>query len=120
MKLKELFENLDKSQENKDWISNEILNAVGICGDFNPEECPELECFWGLRWLCTDTHVGVRFYFLEGNLVCASYKQGRKSDEIFFFESEESYDKLRKYLLSKLDNDKTYMKTLDWDAEIYY
>ncbi len=51
MNLKNLFENLDKSPENKEtWrYAQTILEAVGLCGDFDSQQCAELECFWGKK-----------------------------------------------------------------------
>ena len=56
---------------------------------------------WFESWTCTDTQVGIAVYFLDEELICISWQPYRKSDEEFYFVSEEMSSKLHKYFLTK-------------------
>jgi len=60
---------------------------------------------WFESWTCTDTEVGIAVYFLDEELICISWQPYRKSDEEFYFVSEEMSSKLHKYFLSFMEED---------------
>jgi hypothetical protein len=94
--------NLVKSAENSDYIRLEkIAREVGI-SYFDYEDFPELKCYFGYSWICTDTKVGLRFYFLDDELVCVSLQLGRKSNEEFEWVSKETYLKVKKLVWDKI------------------
>jgi hypothetical protein len=64
---------------------------------------------WFESWLCTDTEVGIAVYFLDGEIACVSWQPYRKSDEEFYFVSEEASRELHKYFLSFME-DKVELK----------
>jgi hypothetical protein len=70
-------------------------------------------------WICTDTGVGLRFYFLGNECVCASYQSARKSDEVFEWVSQEAFDKVKTLVLRLINqqNDQT-PAFIDWDESI--
>lgn len=52
---------------------------------------------------CTDSYVGMKAYFLDGEFVAISNQVGRKWDEEFSFVSKEIAEKVRNYLLTLLE-----------------
>jgi hypothetical protein len=47
------------------------------------------------EWLCTDTHVGLYLYLVDGAPVCLSYQQGRKSYPEWSFLSKAAWNTVR-------------------------
>lgn len=41
-----------------------------------------------LSWVCTDTTVGLRVCYFDGEPLCASYRSARKNSEMYSFVSE--------------------------------
>lgn len=79
----------------------------GLANEFdiyhlNYSEDPRLKAYHLQVWYCTDSWVGTRAYFLDGEFVATSYQKGRKYDEEFEFVSIEVAEKVRDYLLSLL------------------
>ncbi len=71
--------------------------------------------------LCTDTHVGVRAYFLDDEFVALSIQPYRKADEEFEFVSQEAADKVEQYLRSLFPSPKPSVNIIkDWDVSLYY
>ncbi len=70
-----------------------------------------LKCYWIKTWICTDTRVGWKAHYLDGELVCTSYQSGRKYDKQFSYISHETRLKLIKYLYE------LYLLTVDKDSD---
>ncbi len=52
-------------------------------------------------WICTDTEVGYRAYFLDGELIAVGYKPARRSPEtLYYAEGEPSKTKFREFIYS--------------------
>jgi hypothetical protein len=66
-------------------------------------EDTRLKCYFIKKWLCTDSFVGFRAYFLDDEFVAISYQEGRKFDEEFDFVSKKLAEKVRNYLISLLE-----------------
>ena len=60
---------------------------------------PEIREFHVIRWYCTDSHVGVKFFYYKDEFVAYSEQDGRKSAEVFSFVPTK-VDILRKFLAS--------------------
>lgn len=58
-----------------------------------------------LTWICTDTEVGYRAYFLDDELIAIGCQFGRKCNEDMHYTSKTSYSKLRDYILSLMPKD---------------
>lgn len=124
MKLKELIESIDKTQKEIEtepsWES--ISSLFGIY-DLGWSEDIRLKCYWLKCWQCTDTWVGWRAYFLDGEFICCSSKMARKSSESFEFKDDKSAVKLKDYLRSLVDyNDPIEVELWNEDEEVgdYY
>lgn len=106
MTIKEAFDKLDKSEENRDkfiniWKLHENLFGYYSClKDVDDEQNFPLKCYWLKTWLCTDTWVGYKAYFLNDEPVAISEQLGRKDYETFSWMSKKSYDDVVKFLKS--------------------
>lgn len=119
MKLKDIIENIDKSEKNSTYISVERFadDAFGLNFYFHDEQ-ERLKCYYFLNWYCTDTYVGGRAYFLDDELVATSWQSARKSSEEYYWLSKETYDNTKKYILSLMQEQKdTEPNLLDLNAE---
>jgi len=86
-----------KIQSYVDW---EELARIFDISDLDWSEDKRLQAYHMRTWYCTDSYVGWRAYFLDGELVAFSSQMGRKFDEDFEFISKESALKVRDYLHS--------------------
>ncbi len=120
MNIQEIINNLDKSKPNSCYINSyTLLSELGLGVDYIDTEPSRLSCYFYLDWLCTDTRVGGRLYFLDDEFVAYSWQKARKSDEIFKWKDKESFDKTYNYINSLInrDSDVTYMQPDDWEQE---
>ena len=101
MKLKEIIKNVDKSDGNTEWVCLTTLGEREF-GIFNIEhdEKKRLKAYWYAKWLCTDSWVGSKVYFLDDKVVAISNQPYRKSDEEFKWISKTARLKIKKYLES--------------------
>lgn len=60
------------------------------------------------RWICTDTEVGIRVWYLDNKPVCISYQPYRKSSETFGWLSKDDFNNVREYVNSLIDEDKNW------------
>lgn len=119
--VKEIYDNLQKTEVNLDWGSlDRIAPEVGFHGMCETAEINELVSYFGYSWICTDTRVGLRFYFLNDELVCASFQPGRKSDESFDWVSIETKQKVRSFVANKLveELNKEKVSIINWDEKV--
>ena len=100
MKLKEIIQNIDKSSDNESYVNiYEFLDEFGIIYiDYTEDDKQRLKAFYYAKWLCTDSWVGGRAYFLDDVLVATSWQSGRKMDENFFWVSQDDFNKVGDYL----------------------
>ena len=59
------------------------------------ENSNRVECYAVREWLCTDTHVGLYLYLVDGEAVCLMHQSGRKSYPEWNFLSEKALQKTR-------------------------
>lgn len=120
MKLKEIIQNLDKSEKNSCYV--DIQEFAGREFDINnwfKKEADRIKAYFFLNWYCTDTWVGGRVYFLDDKLIATSWQRGRKCNEEFYWISNEMYKETKKYILSLIeeeDEDKS-LDLIDMDSE---
>lgn len=105
MTVKELAEKLPKTEKN---LCNGSFE--NICRDLDVayygihEEC-ELKAYFAHTTLSTDTHCGVRFYYLSNEPVCYSVKRMRGTPEEFYWFSCEAAAKTKNYLVALMDEE---------------
>lgn len=97
--LKKLISEIDfNNKDVQTTPSWEVLANVLDIVDFYWSSDDRLKCYFIQRWLCTDTEVGTRAYFLDGEFVALSNQTARKSDETFTFASEKAAAKVKEYI----------------------
>lgn len=99
MKLIEISNKIDKSNRNESYVDVTDFTRE-FQYDFDYIEQDRLKAYWIGNWYCTDSYVGYRMYFFDGEPVAISSQLGRKSDEEFEWFSEELALKVRDYLIS--------------------
>jgi hypothetical protein len=111
MTFKEIAEKIDKSEKNRDWIDFDHLfyefNIPETYVDDDEIRTKRLTAYWIGRWLCTDSWVGYRMYFLDDEPVGVSTQKGRKCEEGFEWFSDEAANKVKDFLyeLYKANNE---------------
>jgi hypothetical protein len=121
--LRKLLSEIDFNNEtlkcDPDWEElGEIFNIPYLY--YSDDE--RLTCYFIKRWYCTDSWVGLRAYFLDGEFVAVSNQTGRKMDEEFEFLDEPTTQKLKEYLRSLVEEESgvnvTYLNEGDLEVEI--
>lgn len=119
MKFKDIIDNLDKSETNRDdscvWDLSSLQFDLGICQESVQQDRnnPRLVCYWIANHYCTDTYVGLRAYFFDDKFVAQSWQPARRSDESFEWANKEGALKVRDYILSlSLENDEFDVKIM--------
>ena len=97
--LQTILDNKYYLKEDKWFYPESFLEEFGIDESIDMDNF-RLSKKWFESWVCTDTTVGIAVYFLDGEIVCVSWKPYRKADEEFWFASEELGKKLYNYLWS--------------------
>lgn len=123
MKLKEIIKKLDKSKDNESFVDLQDLGSREFELNtwlFNYSENLELKAYYFLKWYCTDSYVGGRAYFLNDELVAISYQSGRKSNETFYWKSSFAKNKVKKYLLTLMEEDTKDEVINLFDLEVEY
>jgi hypothetical protein len=99
-----------------DW---EGLGRVFDLFNFIDSDDERLTAYFIKVHYCTDSYVGIRAYFLDGEFVALSHQVGRKYHEDFGFVSQEIAIKVKDYLRSLINDDATEYELLEGlDAEI--
>ena len=84
-----------------------------------PENLRLTYCYYH-TWMCTDTYVGIRVWYLDNVEACISFKPYRKYDEKFYWLSTEDFKETYEYALSLRDEDKPKHKTVeDMEDDIF-
>jgi hypothetical protein len=118
MTIGEIVKNIDKSAKNSDWIDINKLGCEFGLNIYVYREDLRLKSYFFVKWLCTDTWVGGRAYFLDDELVATTFQPGRKFDEIYYWASKDAFKKTREYLLLiAYENDDQEIQLIEMDAE---
>lgn len=115
MKLRDLINTVDRSQDNTGWVDPEvILQAINLAGCVDYSEVNDrLKKHWIAPWLCTDTWVGTAAYYLDNKPVAISKQSARKSHEELYFLSSETLASVRAFMLECLSADGPEVSLLD-------
>lgn len=119
MKLIEIIKQVDKTEENAAWVNTMELGEEFYL-DVPYAEQERLRAFWVSSWLCTDTVVGSKLYFLDDEAVAYSTQSSRKSDEVFYWLDLDAVKKVKDYLISLIVEEEipVNVKLLDIQTEI--
>lgn len=123
MLLKDIIANLDKSEailcDNIKWDLEDIMSSLNLsCYGVNQSETYRLKSYWLGKHLCTDTHVGIKAYFLDDEFVCLGKQNARKSTEWIRWVSDDCATKVRQYILSLVDVEDDCPELLDMNEEL--
>ena len=102
MKIKDILSLIDNSNKEYDVDLTSLAEELGH--EYRYDSCRDdenIEVYWLSKWLCTDTEVGQRVYFLNNEPVCYSQQSARKEDEVFYFFDEECVVKLKQYFFNR-------------------
>ncbi len=124
MKIKDIITKLDKSENNSEWVDvSGFETELGLDGmlwncDHN-KGAKHIKCYWLAKHYCTDTYVGLRAYFLDDELVCISSQRGRKCSKDFEWVSKETFESVKSFILSLIDdNESETIILLDMDEDL--
>ena len=109
--LQKILENKENLKQDKWFYPQELLEEFEIYESISVDD--RLTKKWFESWICTDTEVGIAVYFLDNELICVSWQPYRKSDEEFWFISEELGKKLYDYFLSLKGEDKKLFNLIE-------
>jgi hypothetical protein len=79
---------------------------------------PRLTYCYYHRWICTDTEVGIRVWYLDDKPVCISFKPYRKYDESFYWIDNNSFEETFRYAISLKQDEKPTYQTIQDMADI--
>ena len=108
MKWQEAIDKIDKS------TSNTVSGDFSLFGNmFNLYSGPKdwdafdarFKGYWIYNWICWDTHVVLRAYFLDGKAVAISTQNARKNEEIVQFVSIAAAEEMRQFIASMTEED---------------
>jgi len=104
VKIKELLDRLEKSDHTKEWVDfeklSEQLEIYRYSIDWPEDEDSRITCYWFVNWICTDTMVGGRVYFFDGEPAAISFQDARKNDENFEWISKDMWKKVFDYMMT--------------------
>lgn len=108
MKLRDIITNLDMSTDNEDWygyIDDSMIFSLGLgcMGVYQIEGKTRLKCYWISKWLDSDTHCGVRAFFLDNEFIGISTQRYRRDDVVFEYINNTVKSKLRAYIMELTD-----------------
>lgn len=105
--IKEILENIDESNmvRGRDVPLYELFASEFGINDlyYVPDSLRISYCYY-YSWVCTDTEVGMRIWYLDDTPVCISVKRFRKSSEIFYWISERRFNETQKYAKTLIDD----------------
>ena len=120
MKIRDLIKVVDRSEKN-----STSADIDDFCRELNLNEYPgwnkefddKLKGYWLVKWLCTDTWVGITVFYLDDEPVAVSSQTARKSPEELEFVSIETATKVRKFILECLGEAEFTPSLVDLDEE---
>lgn len=104
MKGIEILTNVKKTKENSCHVDVDLFMEQFRINTGTPYDYDQIKHrligYYYAKWLCTDTYVGGVAYLLDGQLVAASWRSGRKSYEKVSFISKEKALIVKSFLIS--------------------
>jgi hypothetical protein len=120
LKIRDLIANIDKSKPDNcaiDKIADEFDCRYNLDYDRTATQT-NLVSYWLACWYCTDTWVGIRLYFLDGEFVAISHQTARKNDEIFYWASKDLYLRTKKFVESYCYEDECQIQIVDFEEDV--
>ena len=119
MKLKEIAEKIDKSENNSEYVEiYQIAEEIGLeCYETTPSDCP-IKAYWIGNWSCSGTWVGYKMYFFNDTPVAFSTQPFRKSKEEFKWFGKKEFELVRNYILSLIPESEPNVSYVSIDENI--
>jgi len=102
LKLLDALARVDRSQGSS-WVDFEPLQQALRITDYPniPTDYEtRVQSYWLIKWMCTDTWVGLRAIYFDNQLAGMIWQDARKNDPEVKFISHDRAHLLRKYLMS--------------------
>lgn len=115
MVLRDLIKLVDKSDKNSnDGDIGDFCQALNMQDSLGWSQrfSDEVQGYWLIKWLCTDTWVGCRVWFLDGEPVAISNQSARKNPTEIEFISQDAVDKLRKLINEIIGEEEQFTPTM--------
>lgn len=116
MKIKDAINSVSKTDGQNVDISR--MSEEFNINNYEYVEQERLKHYFLSTWYCTDQAVGMRVYFFDDKPVAVSTQTGRKSEENFYWVSNEAYMEVFNYVLSFVKQTAPKANILDMDEDI--
>jgi len=124
MNMKDLIKEAEKYEKNSFGVCYSIKEKLGFWSVDIPDEQEErFTAIMPIKWCCTDSYVGLTFYYFDNEFICYSWQEGRKCDKNFYWASKEAYEKVYNFIKSfELNENIEYLRFVFFEEEIndYY
>lgn len=108
MRIKEVFEKINKAQLSSDWFDAQpLFDSLGVY-DYVEIDQSRFKSYYVFSNWCTDQRVGEEAVFFDDRPLCYIIKKYRKSTPEIYFYDEQAFNAFYKYILSLLDVDAVY------------
>ena len=108
MTVQKMLETIDLSKMERDYVDISSMCEIEF-GIYDYIEQPSdnirlTYCYYH-RWICTDTEVGIRVWYLDDVPVCISHQPYRKYNESYEWMSDDGRNRVYDYIKSLMDDD---------------
>lgn len=120
MLVRDAVKNVDRSPENTHEADiEEFASIFDINISWDERFGKRVKEHYIQKWMCTDTWVGMKAYYMDDEPVAASYQSARKSSVDLQFLSKEAAMKVREFIISlQVEKEETNIPILDEVEEI--
>jgi hypothetical protein len=120
MLLRDAIKNVDRSPKNTETADVEHFARIfDINMSWDQRFGERVKEHFIQKWICTDTWVGMKAYYFDGEPVAASYQSARKNDVRLEFLSKEAALKVRDFILTlQIEKEEPHIPVLDEVEEI--
>ena len=119
MKLYEAIANINKDDIESCYDVEVFNSALGMnCYTYCKSIAQRLKYVFLAKWLCTDTWVGMRVYFLDDLPVAVTMQTARKNDEEVEFISASDAERMQRFLLELSQTEQPSFKLCKLDEDI--
>lgn len=122
MKMKDLIKLAETKEKENEWSIYTFLEYFDIDDyiDITKEMSDRVTSIQPIKWYSIDTVVGMTFYYFDNVFIGLSFQAGRKCNKEFFWESQEKYDILKKFILSLKEEKKENINIVDFEKVLSY
>ncbi len=121
--IQHYYDTLDLTQLDNDWNEahiEDVASSLGLYGAYGlcNKRLKEI-AHKDLMWVCTDTHVGISFLFLDKVFVGISMQTARKSDKHYYWKDVDGAKSVRDFIVElMLENNDKEIEYIDFEQDI--